>query len=29
MSATRVNNMDLLAPAVVETVQRRALAART
>ena len=27
MSATRVNNMDLLAPAVVETVQRRALAA--
>lgn len=27
MSATRVNNMDLLAPTVVETVQRRALAA--
>lgn len=27
MSATRVNNMDLLAPAVVETIQRRALAA--
>ena len=27
MSATHVNNMDLLAPAVVETVQRRALAA--
>ena len=27
MSATHVNNMDLLAPAVVETVQRRVLAA--
>ena len=26
MSATRMNNLDLLAPAVVETVQRRALA---